>query len=173
MSSTTFDWMVEPEMLQKTGKTVVEHQRLTIRSYLELMEIDPSVPWIPILQGWAHDDYLAHADQYAKAGVDLTREPVVGVGSVCRRQDTEEAERLMRSLYRLNILPHGFGFKKTGLVNAGKYMESADSMAWCYAASHRPVRLPGCTHSFPTCEHCPTWALQWRREIMRALGNVL
>src|SRR5206468_1461653 len=51
------DWMVEPEMLRKTGKGVVEHQRLTTRSYLDLMMIDPTVPWVPILQGWHLHEY--------------------------------------------------------------------------------------------------------------------
>jgi hypothetical protein len=46
--------------------------------------------------------------------MDLTREPVVGVGSVYRRQDTEDTEGLMRTLYRLTILPHGFGMKNRG-----------------------------------------------------------
>lgn len=167
------DYMVEPEMLKKTGKSVVEHQQLTTRSYLELMMIDPSIPWIPVLQGWEHDSYLHHVDAYAKAGVDLTREPVVGVGSVCRRQATDEAERLMRSLYRLNILPHGYGFKKDGVVRAGKYMELSDSMAWSYAARFRPVRLRDCTHPYPTCEYCERWALQWRRQLLRALADSL
>src|SRR5262245_58227423 len=49
------DWMTEPDMLKKTGKTVAEHQRLTTRSYLELRDIEPSVPWVPILQGWDVD----------------------------------------------------------------------------------------------------------------------
>lgn len=167
------DWMCEPDMLKKTGKSVVEHQQLTTRSYLELMQIDPTVPWIPILQGWEISDYIRHAEEYAKAGVDLTREPVVGVGSVCRRQDTADAEKLMRALYRMNILPHGFGFKKEGVVNAGKFMESADSMAWSYAARFRPVRLPECRHPYPTCEYCERWALQWRRQLLRALAESL
>jgi hypothetical protein len=98
------DWMCEPDMLKKTGLSVAEHQRRTTRSYLELRDIDPSMPWIPILQGWEVEDYLHHVDLYAKAGVDLTRESVVGVGSVCRRQDTADAERLMRELYRLGVL---------------------------------------------------------------------
>lgn len=165
------DWMCEPDMLKKTGRSVAEHQRLTTRSYLELRDIDPGVPWIPILQGWEVSDYLRHADQYEAAGVDLTNEPVVGVGSVCRRQDTADAEELMRRLYRREVLPHGFGFKKDGVVRAGRYMESADSMAWSYAARFRPVRLAGCAHD--TCEYCERWALLWRRQLLQALGGAL
>src|SRR5437870_3667256 len=32
------DWMCEPEMLKKSGKSVTEHQQLTTRSYLELQQ---------------------------------------------------------------------------------------------------------------------------------------
>lgn len=165
------DWMCEPDMLAKTGRGVVEHQILTTRSLLELRDLEPSVQWVPILQGWANEDYLRHIDRYDRAGVDLTREPVVGVGSVCRRQDTREAEELMRALHRVGVRPHGFGFKQGGLVNAGRYMESADSMAWSYAARVRPVRLEGCRHA--TCEYCPAWARLWRRRLLTAVGRRL
>ncbi len=30
------DWMCEPEMLQRTGMTIVEHQRLTVGNYVVL-----------------------------------------------------------------------------------------------------------------------------------------
>ena len=41
----------------------------------------PSVPWMPILQGWGPEDYLRHAGQDQPHGIDLAAEPVVGVGS--------------------------------------------------------------------------------------------
>jgi hypothetical protein len=165
--------MCEPFMLEKTGKSVVEHQILTTRSFLELRDLEPSVKWIPILQGWAQEDYLRHADRYDRAGVKLTEEAVVGVGSVCRREDTSKAEELMLILHRLGIRAHGFGFKQGGLLRAGRFMESADSMAWSYAARFRPVRLPDCTHDYATCEYCAAWARMWRRQLLRAAGNVL
>jgi hypothetical protein len=167
------DYMCEPPMIEKTGLSVVIHQMLTTRSLLELRDLEPSVPWMPVLQGWEMEDYLRHADRYDRAGVDLTKEPVVGVGSVCRRENTAEAELLMKALHRLSIKPHGFGFKKTGVVNAGRYMHSADSMAWSYAARFRPVRLKECAHEYRTCEYCDRWALRWRRELHRALSRTI
>jgi len=163
--------MCEPDMLEKTGLSVIEHQILTTRSLLELRDLEPEVPWFPILQGWHNDEYLSHIDRYDRAGVDLTREPVVGVGSVCRRQDTTEAEQLMMVLHRIGIKAHAFGFSIRGVRRAGKYLQSSDSMAWSYAARFRPVRLPGCQHD--TCENCPIWALRWRRKLLQALGNTL
>ncbi len=165
------DYMCEPQMLEKTGKSVVEHQILTTRSLLELRDLEPDVPWMPVLQGFEPEQYLQHVDRYERAGVDLTREPVVGLGSVCRRQETDEAEQVILALHRLGIRVHAFGFSTPGLRNVGKYLHSSDSMAWSYAARFRPVQLEGCTHE--TCEYCPKWALQWRRQLMRTLGHHL
>ena len=167
------DWMCEREVLDRTGKSIAEHQILTTRSFLELRDLEPGVPWLPVLQGWEPDHYLSHLDRYDRAGVDLTREPAVGVGSVCRRQDAADAETVMRVLYRLGIKTHGFGFKQGGLLNVGRYMASADSMAWSYAARFRPVRLPECEHPYPTCEYCDRWALVWRQRLLRLLGTRL
>src|SRR5690242_3031627 len=66
------DWMCEPIVLAKTGKTVEEHQRLTVENYLELRSIDPEMPFIPVLQGWHPEDYLRCVDMYHAAGVDLS-----------------------------------------------------------------------------------------------------
>lgn len=94
------DWMCEPQMLARTGLTVAEHQRRTVESWVELRAEAPEVPWVPVLQGFAHRDYLDCCDRYAAAGTDLTALPVVGIGSVCRRQDTGEAERIIRDHLR-------------------------------------------------------------------------
>lgn len=42
--------------------------------------------------------------------------PLVGLGSVCRRQDTAAADRIVRALQPLRL--HGFGVKITGLRRA-------------------------------------------------------
>jgi hypothetical protein len=124
------DLMCEPEMLDKTGLSVVEHQILTTRSLLELRDLEPGVPWMPVLQGYEPEEYLYHVDRYDRAGVDLTRESVVGVGSCCRRQDTTEIEDVFRALYRLGIKTHAFGLSIPGLRRSARYLQSADSMAW-------------------------------------------
>lgn len=153
------DWMCEPIMLAKTGKTISEHQKLTIDSLFRLRAAAPSISWIPVLQGWHPDDYEAHAQQYQSAGFDLSREPIVGVGSVCRRQATSEGEAVFRRVAQLGLRIHAFGVKTDGLKRYGSLLASADSMAWSYAARVRPVRLPGCRHV--TCANCFKWATQW------------
>jgi hypothetical protein len=159
------DWMCEPFVLARTGLSVAEHQRRTTESVLELRALAPELPWLPVLQGWEEADYLRHVDQYAAAGVDLAREPLVGVGSVCRRQDTRAAERLVCRLARDGLRLHLFGYKLKGLVRSARFLASSDSMAWSYDA-RRAVPLPGCRHK--SCANCLRYALAWREKVLRA-----
>lgn len=159
------DWMCEPHMLELTGKTVAEHQRLTVANYLELRSLAPDLPFVPVLQGWEFEDYMRHIEDYRAAGVNLADLPTVGVGSVCRRQATGMAEDLMRELHGRGIRAHGFGFKIDGLRRCAKFMASSDSMAWSLAARKSPP-LPGCTHR--SCANCHKYALRWREKVLRA-----
>lgn len=164
------DWMCEPVMLAKTGKTVRDHQALTIASYLELRAIDATLPIIPVLQGWERRDYLDHVEQYARAGVELATLERVGLGSVCRRQDTTEAEAIIRALHAQGIRLHGFGFKVEGLARCWQYLASADSMAWSYAARSRKAKLALCGHT--RCNNCLAFAAQWRLRVLRQATGV-
>jgi hypothetical protein len=44
------DWMCVPWILEKTGLSLAEHQRRTLRNFLELHDLAPDVPWIPVLK---------------------------------------------------------------------------------------------------------------------------
>jgi hypothetical protein len=72
------------------------------------------------------------------AGVRLNTLPVVGLGSVCRRQRTEELARIVRFLHDAGISTHGFGVKKQGHRRYGRLLVSVDSMARSYGARRRP-----------------------------------
>ena len=160
------DWMCEPWILEKTGLTVSEHQARTTQNYLELCHLAPHVPWAPILQGWTRDDYLRHVDQYYTVNVDLAHAGLVGLGSVCRRQHTEEVEELIRELHPIPL--HGFGFKQKGLTRVGTFLASADSLAWSFAARYAPP-LPGCHHK--NCANCLKYALCWRRHVLKLFAK--
>lgn len=162
------DWMCEPFMLAKTGLSVEEHQRRTIASVLTLRALAPEVPFAPVLQGWAPEDYLRHRDMYEAAGLPLEKEPIVGVGSVCRRGHTDEIRTLARELAGLQL--HGFGVKTRAVETAARYFASTDSMAWSFRARHRPP-LPGCSH--PNCSNCLKFALWWRSELLQKLDVAL
>lgn len=165
------DWMCEPWILRDTGLTVEEHQRRTTDNLLRLWDLGGrELGIIPVLQGWAPEDYPRHVAMYAAAGVDLTTEPVVGVGSVCRRQNTHEALGIFRELADL-VGPrlHGFGLKGAAFtLGVERYLASADSLAWSYNA-RRADPLPGCSHGVTgagRCNNCPRYALAWRRRTL-------
>lgn len=168
------DWMCEPDLLAKTGLGVAGHQRRTVESYRELTALAPDLPWAPVLQGWGADDYHRHADAYASAGVELARLPVVGLGSVCRRQGMAGAAVIVKSLYARGLRNvHGFGFKLTGLVSKGlrlcRYLAGSDSMAWSFRARkawrHGRRHLCGGRHR-GSCAHCTAWPLAWRAALV-------
>lgn len=167
------DWMCEPFMTAKTGLTVAEHQRRTVENYIALRSIDSQLPVIPVLQGWAHNDYLRCVDLYMAAGVDLAAEPLVGLGSVCRRNRTGAVINLVTTLADQGLKLHVFGAKGDGAVSVSPYAASADSLAWSYAARRDPP-LPGCHHGKTgtgSCANCPRYALAWRRRLLRRITS--
>ncbi len=163
------DWMCEPFITARTGLPVTAHQRRTVANLLHLRSLDPELPVIPVLQGWTLTDYLHCADLYEHHGINLAAEPLVGVGSVCRRQATTEVHALITALHARGITRlHGFGFKISGLTQCGHLLTSADSMAWSYAARRRPP-LPGCQGRHLNCANCPRYAYQWYEHVGASL----
>ncbi len=172
------DWMCEPHMIEKTGLSVAEHQRKTVDNFIKLRDEAPDLPFIPVLQGWTMKDYKNCFDLYLDEGIDLTKEATVGVGSVCRRQDTFEIEAIMNQLYDYGLHNlHGFGVKINGLRRYGQFLQSSDSMAWSYAARmgvgercSRCKKEPGRRKS---CSNCLEYALEWRKDIVSAsVGSI-
>lgn len=163
------DWMCEPAVLANTGLTVQEHQRRTIANYLELQSIAPELPWVPVLQGWHGADYMRHVEAYQRAGVDLHTAPLVGVGTVCRRQKTHEGAAIFKLLSWMGLRLHGFGVKSSGLRLARQFLKSSDSLAWSYAARRNPAPCPdGGKHK--NCANCLGYALRWRQRIVGGLA---
>ena len=165
------DWMCEPWILQKTHMSINAHQFLTVQSLLHLRQLAPDIHWAPVLQGWQSDDYRRHVDMYMHAGVDLRSEPIVGIGSVCRRQGTDEAVTTCRAISQLGIRLHGFGIKKNGLRQLTPYMASADSMAWSFHARRKQRPICGTAATHKNCANCLVYALQWRQELLETLDD--
>lgn len=130
------DFMCEAFMLEQTGLSIPEHQRLTIERFDALMAQALPVPVMPVLQGFDPADYARHVRDY---GGRLARGAWVGVGSVCKRQgDPRSIIRVLAAIRseRPDLRLHGFGVKTTALEHPGvrELLDTADSMAWSYAA---------------------------------------
>jgi len=172
------DWMCEPAVIHGgtigrlhfvgTGLSVHEHQHRTIENLNQLRELAPDLPFIPVLQGWNLDDYHHHVDLYHLAGIDLAKEPLVGVGSICRRQATPEATAIIHTLHDRGLRLHGFGFKSAGIKASWPWLTSADSMAWSYtarAAKRSCGRPNGRGGTVKSCNHCFHEAEDWYQRI--------
>lgn len=173
------DWMCEPFMIAKTGLSVEEHQIRTVENLLTLRELAPDLPFIPVLQGWEIDDYVTCVGTYLEYGIDLRDEPVVGVGSVCRRQSTDEIGKIFGMLRDGGISCHGFGVKSEGIKRYGRHLSTADSMAWSYRArmAARDRQRVGLRGSVEGCEktncaNCLHFALEWRDRVLAAIPEV-
>ncbi len=186
------DKMCERFVLDKveavTGRrpTVEEHLDDTVASYLTLCELAPDLPIVPVLQGDRLDHYVRCYELYRSAGVDLAAAPVVGVGSVCRRQGTDEIAEVFQALHDLDpaMSLHGFGVKLAGLRRSAHLLGSADSMAWSrWGRQAWKERLtpggawmPRCEHylrevtegpsAAASCANCLDFALAWRKYLV-------
>jgi hypothetical protein len=131
------DYMCEEHMLKLTGKTIPEHQQLTIERYDALMRCDVGgVSIMPVLQGYDPQDYVQHIRMY---GDRLRSGAWVGVGSVCKRNgDSRAIENVLLAIHaeRPDLLLHGFGLKSTALSSwiVTELLHTADSMAWSFHA---------------------------------------
>jgi hypothetical protein len=89
------------------------------------------------------------------------------VGSICRRQGTSFAARLVEGLARYGLRLHGFGIKSGA---ATQWLASADSLAWSYHARRNKIRLPGCD-GHANCANCLPYAMQWRERRLAELEH--
>mgnify|MGYP003441992089 CR=1 FL=1 len=131
------DWMCEPWIVAKTGLSVAEHQRLTVERYVALLrEGTGGVYVLPVLQGYAPADYVAHLRTY---GDLIAPGAWVGVGSICKRNgDPRAIAAVLLAIKgeRPDLRLHGFGLKTTALADplVRSLLETADSMAWSFNA---------------------------------------
>lgn len=137
MAAVAQDYMCEAHMLKITGMTIPEHQKLTVERYDALLACDTGGVYImPVLQGFAPEDYVRHIEMY---GERLKPGAWVGVGSVCKRNGNPAAiVRVLQAIKdrRADLRLHGFGLKSTALSSPHitDLLHTADSMAWSFAA---------------------------------------
>lgn len=136
LAAVSQDYMCEPFVLARTGRSIAEHQQMTVERYDEIKRHVDGAYLMPVLQGYAPDDYVEHVRQYADR---LRPGAWVGVGSVCKRNNDPRAiESVLLAIHRErpDLRLHGFGIKLTALGSGlvRHLLHSADSMAWSFAA---------------------------------------
>lgn len=167
------DWPAAPAALAATGLSVAEHQQRTVASLLELRTLDSALPWVPVLTGATPADYLAHAELYAAAGVDLHLEATVAVGALVGTPLAHQ-RAVLEACATVGAALHGLGVKGMALAHVGHLLQSADSMGWSMYARRtpRPLCSPAATHQ--RCNHCQAWAEAWAaRTVGRLRGQQL
>jgi len=175
------DWMCEETQLKKTGKTITEHQQLSLENQIKLYElledswIKPHCGLIGTIQGWDIPEYIDHIDQLREHDMILPR---MGIGSICRRGESDNIEAVCKAIRK--ELPdthlHGFGVKNVVLRRPSMYdyLDSVDSLAWCWAGWRvidPPRRLFGepchiheykrCIRNADDCSTCGRFMNHW------------
>lgn len=127
------DYMCEPFILKKWNRSVRQHQIMTIERFFTLLNYEPPVYILPVLQGYSLDDYLRCADMYG-----FPEGCYVGIGSVCKRnKNTDEIKTILKGVVDYTGFSlHGFGLKLTALrdPDVRKLLSSSDSMSWSFNA---------------------------------------
>lgn len=157
------DWPAASRVLAVTGLSVHEHQVRTVDSVVTLRELLAGVvDVLAVVTGETLEDYLRHIEMYSAAGIDLTRERLVGVGALVGRPAGEVA-RIIRALYAAGITRmHGFGLKTGVLALVGHLLASTDSTDWQREGRY-DVGL--CQHEGSGVRwetNCPQYAREWR-----------
>lgn len=131
VAAVTQDFMCEPFILNLTGLSITDHQRLTIDQYDDLLPLINRTYIMPVLQGYEIQEYLNHLEQY---GDRLKPGAYVGVGSICKRNSNASSiESILIAIHsaRPDLRLHGFGIKSTALRSplVWDLLHSADSQA--------------------------------------------
>jgi len=133
------DSMCEPFICQKTKRTVEQHMVDTVENFILLRQlVDTSLYVLPVIQGYTLNEYLQCIYLYEQYGIVLSQYPIVGLGSICRRQKTKEGINIIQTIASMGISLHGFGLKTTALKEVSTNIASADSMAWSFAGRRIP-----------------------------------
>lgn len=133
------DYMCEAFVLEMSGNSIKAHQAMTIDRYDALTRCDTAGVYVmPVLQGYRIEEYIEHLRMY---GERIAQGGLVGVGSVCKRNiNIRQIEEILLEIRRErpDVRLHGFGLKTTALSSGlvQSLLESADSMAWSFAARY-------------------------------------
>jgi hypothetical protein len=165
------DWLCAPPVLERTGRSLEHHLDATVGSFLALRaELGPLV--IPTVQGWELADYDRCVAKYEAAGIDLTREPLVGVGSLAgSHRELLDIAEICGWLGELGIARlHAWGVHSDKLTAVTHRVISADSSFWSQRGTRRRPRAD-CPHGGRHEGNCLRFALEWREQVLQQLSS--
>jgi len=165
------DYACERDVCRDALATNAARISQTVANAVRCLEADPALPWLPVVQGYSPDDYLACARDYRERGLPLA---YAGLGTVCGRP-WREAAGLLDFLRR--ALPdtrwHVFGMDLRVLADPGAraVVRSWDSHAWNWPTGARgdacrPARAGSESYS----DYCGRLARAYQRRVGRLLG---
>lgn len=162
--------MTEREVRAKTGGTVMEHVELTVQSFFGCtQEWERTVrhresPFELVVQGDTVPDYMRCLDLYERRGVDVANARVIGVGSVCTRERTQEIVDIVTALRgRTKARLHGYGVK----AEAIGLFDDVDSQSWSAGARKRRIKYAGCEQFHRVCSSCWAYASAWHDDMIQ------
>ncbi|MEV6525010.1 hypothetical protein AB0M43_23940 [Longispora sp. NPDC051575] len=158
------NWDCSPLALSRTTLAVGHHQRNTISNYLALRDLLGDIVF-PVLEGATASEVLRCVDLYDKAGVNLTRADLVGLGSVSRRKPAADTARLIDALAAIGLNLHADD--RHDLIGTTGNLAAASTAAWTTGAATSDP-LHECTRA--TCAHCHLTARLWHDQ--HALAGV-
>lgn len=142
------DYPCEPDVIEKTGKTVKYHQKMTTirhNNLLDLLsEFDIDSQPVSVVQGWKLEDYLKHLEMLKEN--DLLTD-YVAIGSVCRRNQDHEIRKIIKQISKRigSRKLHAFGVKSNVLrfPDVIEALDSADSNAFDYSSRYSENTVTG------------------------------
>lgn len=147
------DYMCEDFILNKLGRSVREHQDMTLERYEALLKSMEKIKCrtliMPVLQGYEPAEYVSHLKSYQNL---IEPYAWVGVGSVCKRNSNPESVGVVLDAIkqvRPDLRLHGFGIKKTCLQDSYivDRLFSSDSMAWSFDARYTGKKAHDVNHA--------------------------
>jgi len=131
----TLDYPCEPDINRSQLMTNKERIKKTVSNTVECYDLDKTLPWLPVIQGYKLDEYLHCIDLYNEAGVISD---YWAIGSLCSRKgNLRSIKYLLTKLYELalsDVKIHAFGLNLPYIKDPQIFniLHSSDSAAWTF-----------------------------------------
>lgn len=133
----TLDYPCEPSINRRQLMFNDERIKKTVSNAVKCIEADCNLPWLPVIQGYARDEYLSCIDLYRDAGITCD---YWAIGSICSRKGNPlELRNIITSIkdQHQNNKLHAFGLGIPFLQDPQIFhaIYSSDSSAWNWGIS--------------------------------------